>query len=323
LVSGIEQPETAVAEKSPATAENETAAPPKPNPGETKPPTIATARPLLPPKAQTGLKNTPPAPRPEATTTVTVPPEQTIVTAPNGSVPGQTAQTTATEITGMAQRSDAVGQAGISKPSQTYSQNGLTPLAFSNPAPKPLAAAPVKLVAPAPPVFPRYLYLSPTKPRAGDRNAADREFASARQAEQNRDLQAAMNSYRRAAELDPSWFEAQYDTAVMTYRLRDYSHSLAASEMALALQPDSVDARYIFALALKAAGYVTDAMSELKKIVAAHPDEARAQLALGNIYAEQMRDPDQARPHYLKWLELDPHNSQAINIRFWLSQNPP
>ena len=93
--------------------------------------------------------------------------------------------------------------------------------------------------------------------------------------------------------------------------------------MALALQPDSTDARYNFALALKAAGYVTDAMNELKKIVTAHPDEARAQLALGNIYAEQMRDPAQARPHYLKWLELDPQNPQAINIRFWLSRNPP
>ena len=132
-----------------------------------------------------------------------------------------------------------------------------------------------------------------------------------------------MNSYRQAAELDPAWFEAQYNYAVLAYRLRDFNHSLAASEMALALQPDSADARYTFALALKTAGYATDAVNELKKIVAANPDEARAQLALGNLYAEQMREPAQARPHYLKWLELDPHNPQATNIRFWLSANPP
>jgi Flp pilus assembly protein TadD len=131
-----------------------------------------------------------------------------------------------------------------------------------------------------------------------------------------------MNSYQKAAGLDPAWFEAQYNYAVLAYRLRDFNHSLAASEMALAVRPDDTDARYNFALALKAAGYATDAANELKKIVAANPDEARAQLALGNLYAEQLRDPARARQHYLKWLALDPHNPQATNIRFWLSDNP-
>ena len=57
-------------------------------------------------------------------------------------------------------------------------------------------------------------------------------------------------------------------------------------------------------------------------VVAAHPDEVRAQLALGNLYAQQLRDPAQARRHYMKVLELDPHNPQATDIRFWLSANP-
>ena len=149
----------------------------------------------------------------------------------------------------------------------------------------------MKLVPPAPPVFPRYLYLSPPKPKAGDRKAAAGAFADAQQSEQNQDLTAAMNSYRKAAELDPAWFEAQYNYAVLACRLRDFNHSLAASEMALALQPDSADARYNFALALKSAGYATDAVNELKKIVAANPDEARAQLALGNLYARAVARP--------------------------------
>ena len=109
----------------------------------------------------------------------------------------------------------------------------------------------------------------------------------------------------------------------MAYRLRNYNQSLAAYEMALAIQPDSVDARYNFALALKAAGYVTDAVNELKKILAANPDEARAHLALGNIYAQQLYDPADARQHYLKVLQLDPRNRQAPDIQFWLSSNPP
>jgi len=110
---------------------------------------------------------------------------------------------------------------------------------------------------------------------------------------------------------------------VIAFRLRDFNQSLAAYEMALAIQPDSVDARYNFALALKAAGYVPDAVNELKKIVAANPDEMRAHLALGNLYAQQLYDPAQARQHYNKVLALDPRNPQAPDIQFWLSSNPP
>ena len=108
----------------------------------------------------------------------------------------------------------------------------------------------------------------------------------------------------------------------MAYRSRDFNQSLHAYEMALAIRPDSADARCNFALALKAAGYVTDAVNELGKMLASNPDDARAHLALGNIYAQQLHDPAQARAHYLKVLQLDPRNPQATDIQFWLSANP-
>jgi tetratricopeptide (TPR) repeat protein len=130
-------------------------------------------------------------------------------------------------------------------------------------------------------------------------------------------------AYQKAAGLDPGWFEAQYNYGVLAYRQEDYNHALAAYEMALAIRPDSADARYNFALVLKAAGYMTDAVGELKKVVAAKPDEARAHLSLGNLYAQQLRDPAQARREYLRVLALDPRNPQAGDIQFWLSANPP
>ena len=211
---------------------------------------------------------------------------------------------------------------------------GVTPLPPANsstptqtasaPAPAPVVAPkPVKIVQPAPPMFPRYLYLSPRKPQAGDRRTASGAFTRAREFEQNSRWLDALQSYRQATELDPGWFEAQYNYGVIAFRLRNFNQSLAAYEMALAIQPDSVDARYNFALALKAAGYVTDAVNELKKILAANPDEVRAHLALGNLYAQQLYDPAQARQHYLKVLALDPRNPQAPDIQFWLSSNPP
>ena len=179
------------------------------------------------------------------------------------------------------------------------------------------------MVQPAPPPFPRYLYLSPRKLPAGDRRTASGAFTRAREFEQNSRWLDALQSYRQATELDPGWFEAQYNYGVIAFRLRNFNQSLAAYEMALAIQPDSVDARYNFALALKAAGYVPDAVDELIKILAVNPDEMRAHLALGNLYAQQLYEPAQARQHYLKVLQLDPRNPQAPDIQFWLSSNPP
>jgi tetratricopeptide (TPR) repeat protein len=191
-------------------------------------------------------------------------------------------------------------------------------------APAPVVAPkPVKIVQPAPPAFPRYLYLSPRKPVAGDRRTASGAFTRAREFEQDSRWLDAMQSYRQAGELDPAWFEAQYNYGVMAYRLRNYNQSLAAYEMALAIQPDSAGARYNFALALEAAGYMPDAVNELEKIVAVNPNEVRAHLALGNLYAQQLRDPVRARQHYLKVLAVNPGNPQAGDIQFWLSSNPP
>jgi len=204
---------------------------------------------------------------------------------------------------------------------------GVTPLPGETLAPTVAAAPekkapPVVIIPPAPVEFPRYNYLLPRRPQAGDRRAASGAFTQARIAEQDEKWPQALTAYRQAIELDPSWFEAQYNAGVIAHRLRNYSAALASYETALALQPDSADARYNFALALKAAGYVPDAAEQLKKILAANPGEVRAHLALANLCAQSLRDPAQARQHYLKVLELDPKNPQTSDIRFWLAANP-
>lgn len=205
------------------------------------------------------------------------------------------------------------------KPASKPEASNLT--AFGTPMHNP--SKPFRMVQPAPPAFPQYLYLSPARPGAGDRQAAGRAFTQAQQSERDRQYLDALNSYRAAADLDPGWFEAQYNSGVMAYRLGNFDQSLPAYEMALAIRPDSSDARYNFALALKAAGYVPDAANELKILLASNPGDVRAHLALGNLYAQQLHDVARARAQYLRVLQLDPRNSQAADIQFWLSSNPP
>jgi tetratricopeptide (TPR) repeat protein len=299
IASNLEQPPSVAA---PA---------PAPPVVEPKPLSLArTSTPAKPTPAVSVSKKTPASPTPRLTSSaptqmVNVQPEPEIV-----ATPGKTVATAEPTLT-------STPESAAGRPAVNYIHNGITPLPVPGSQTKP-----APLIQPAAPTFPRYLYLSPRKPAAGNRGSASGMFARAQEFEQRSRWTDALEWYRRATAADPGWFEAHYNYGVLAYRLRDYAAALPAYETALAIQPDSVDARYNFALALKAAGYAPDAVNEFKIIVATNPNEVRAQLALGNLYAQQLRDPAQARRHYLQVLELDPHNAQATDIRFWLSSNP-
>ena len=222
---------------------------------------------------------------------------------------------------------------GSSQPTEANSKylgSGLTPLPPGGdtsvpPTTKTSELPPAKPMVVAP-VFARYNYYSPRKPAPGDHTVgspAAGAFTKARLAETEEKWTEAMEWYQQAAKLDPSWFEAQYNAGVLAHRLHNYTLALPRYEAALAIQPDSADARYNFALALKAGGYPLDAANELKKILEVNPKEVRAHLALANISAQSLRDINQARLHYQKVLALDPQSAQASDIRFWLSANQP
>jgi tetratricopeptide (TPR) repeat protein len=168
----------------------------------------------------------------------------------------------------------------------------------------------------------RYSYQSPSKPASGNRAAAERAFAQGVEAQKSHHLAEALQSYRLATQADPSYFEAHYNLALAATEAGNSSQALAAYETGLAIRPESLDARYNFALVLKQAGYLQDAVNELERVLKSFPNETRAHLALGNIYAQQLRQPAQARQHYLKVVQADPGNPQADAIRYWLASHP-
>jgi len=128
--------------------------------------------------------------------------------------------------------------------------------------------------------------------------------------------------YQLAVATDPSYFDAQYYAALLAFQSGDVKRALTGWETALAIEADSLNARYSFALALKQANYPHDAANELEKIIDAKPADVSAHLALGNLYAQQLNEREKARAHYAKVLELDRRNPHAAAIRFWLAANP-
>ncbi len=180
---------------------------------------------------------------------------------------------------------------------------------------------------PAKPVV-RYAYSSPPRPAPGNRSEAETALARGAQSQRDHHLKEALVWYRKAVRLDPGYFEAQSSLALAAYESGDLRESLAANETALAVEPASFNARFNFALALKKAGYITDAAAELERVLADAADGetpthlALAHLTLANLYADQFHQVAPARSHYLKVLELDPRNTQATTIRYWLRDNP-
>lgn len=299
---------------------------PKPQTVEPTPPHIAANPP--PPKIAKPVEAIKVEPEPVITAgakSSAPPPEPVITSSPATRVkpaekPEETSITASWLHSGVTPLPSGSDSSPNSNPSSLSRPRPVQPTAVSTPPP--VTIPPSQAVPSIVPSFPRYHYLAPDKPKSGDRIKAASAFTQGRGFEDASRWPDAAKAYQMAAAIDPSWFEAQYNFGVIAARLRNFSPALAAYERALAIQPASVDARYNFAMTLKLAGYALDAVNELEKIAASNPSEARTHLALANLYAQQLHDIARARMHYLKVLELDPRNSQATNIRFWLSSNP-
>ena len=180
--------------------------------------------------------------------------------------------------------------------------------------------APVAAPQASTPTFPRYAYLNPRPPVAGNRAEAARVLAEGLKAHQLGRASQAAGLYERAAQLDPAFFEAQHNLGLALFDSGNAKRALPAFENALALRPDSADARYNFALALKQANYISDAADQLERILRLNPEDTRAHLALGNLCAQKLNQPDRAREHYGRVLQQNPQHPQAAEIRMWLAR---
>ncbi len=191
-------------------------------------------------------------------------------------------------------------------------------------------AAPIAPVAtpqkvqppPAPPVptYPNYAYRSPAKPTPGNRPEALRAFGEGVQALKENRASDALNSYQKAVQLDPSFFDAQYNLGATAYDTGNWNLALAAYEDALAIKPSDAAARFNFALTLERAGFPADAANEMEKLVSSNPSDANAHFSLGGLYAVKLLQPSKARSHYQRVLELQPNHPQAEAIRAWLGR---
>lgn len=170
--------------------------------------------------------------------------------------------------------------------------------------------------------FPRYAYRQAIRPQAGDRQKAAELVNKGILAHRDRKAEEEINFYRSATLVDPANYDAFFNLGLASAEQGDWGTALHCYEQALNIDPDSSNARYNFATALRQSNYPVDAARELEAILQTRPADAKTLLALGNLYAQRFKQNRTARYYYARMLEAEPNHPKAPEVRFWLAANP-
>jgi tetratricopeptide (TPR) repeat protein len=189
------------------------------------------------------------------------------------------------------------------------------------PVTRPIVTAPTTRITPlpkpeppAPPIIARFPRGPAPVLARGNRAAAE---TAAAQTTTDR-----VTALGKAVELDPSWSTGWQQLVRAALEAGRVDIALTAGEAATTLEPRSPAAHQLFAAALARSAYSADAADELEEAVKLGSDTAANRLALAGLYVRELRDPNRARPHYRRVLELDPNHPQAAAIRAWFATNP-
>ena len=194
------------------------------------------------------------------------------------------------------------------------------------PVTKPLAKASTNAVRvasllPTAVAYPRYTYLHPALPKAGDRQVAETYLDDGSKAQKSKEWQRAKAAYLEAVKADPAWFEARFKLGQASYYTGETSLALQSFENALSIDPNDGPARFNFAMSLVQGNYFAEAANELETFLQFDPNNIQAHLEVGKLYAEKLRDIEKAAIHYKRAIGLNPEHPEAVNMRYWLIRN--
>ena len=153
----------------------------------------------------------------------------------------------------------------------------------------------------------------------GDRASAEARFAAGADAWDAGDRAGALAAYRLAVAVDPTFYPAQYNLAVVALNLGDTATAVQAAEASVLSDPLSASAHRVFAAALVQRDFPADAAEELETFLQLKPDDADVHLALAGLYANKLAAPTRAQSHYERVLALRPQHPQAAQVRAWLA----
>ena len=141
---------------------------------------------------------------------------------------------------------------------------------------------------------------------------ARKEFQTGRDLSERLLGQESLQHFDKALALDPEFAAAELGRANNSPTAKEFFEHL---KKAVALAPKASNGEKLLILANQAGanGVVEIQKEYLDQLVAAYPNDERAQFTLGNYYFGQ-QDLDEALEHYKKTSELSPNYSQVYNL---------
>jgi tetratricopeptide (TPR) repeat protein len=96
--------------------------------------------------------------------------------------------------------------------------------------------------------------------------------------------------------------------------------ALDHAEPYLETHPDDAPLRFVVAALYAALGFPERARDELEAVTRLDPGHARAEYALGELWAHAFGDRNAAARHFDRYLELAPRGPHAAEARRWLAE---
>src|ERR1043165_6367396 len=141
---------------------------------------------------------------------------------------------------------------------------------------------------------------------------ARKEFLAGRDLAEKLRVTDSIAHFDKAISLDPNFALAELNRANVSPTAKEFFEHLNKA-VALSAQASDGERMLIQATEAGANANPTKQKEILEQLVAAYPNDERAQFNLGGYYFGQ-QDFDQAIPHYKKATELNPNYSTAYNI---------
>lgn len=131
---------------------------------------------------------------------------------------------------------------------------------------------------------------------------------------EKRDTAAAISSFRAAIEVDPKFYEAQIQLALLMYAQKN-KLCVEYFKNALDIKPDSQEAMYGLALWYQEHNEYNKAIQLYTDILQINPKNKDAHFNLGYIHHEYLKVYHEAIKHYTHAIEADPNFAQAYYNR--------
>lgn len=160
----------------------------------------------------------------------------------------------------------------------------------------------------------------PLTPEA-KRRAAYAAFRAGAMAQKQGAYARAIEEYNNALAYDAEFYECLFNKGYCAYQQKDYQAAAQSYAAALRLQPQATNTRRNYIVSLLRLNSVQEALRQTKTWLRQDPNNAEAHLIAAKVYVDKFQNTASARHHYESYLALNPTSPDAPEIRAWLNRS--